>query len=228
MNGTPSEDLLRRHEKMHEEDADLVYAFAELHYTGFESFEQFKELCQRHGLKLTAEFPNEHMRWVWVAPDGLKLSSSKAPFDGEEGYLSYTHIRGPAGAAEHLFNDIAETAEYIKGEFQPLQTDDGEEIVSLWDVREKPNRSTKQEATKTKKEARLSKSPDKVECGACGYPMAYVRFEDAPGKALFNYECSYCDEEGTVEVRDANPGTKKGTFTHGAATVPDAEPRGGS
>jgi len=136
MNGEPSPQLLERYRAARAEDGDLEYATAELHYTCFESCEAFREVIVRHGLQLVAECPDEHYQWLWAAPDGLKLRTAKAPFEGDDGYLSYTYIRGPAGGAERLFEDVAETAEYIKGEFQPLHTDEGEEIVSLWDIRE--------------------------------------------------------------------------------------------
>jgi len=127
-------DLEKRAKALHEEDEELEYAEAELHYTEFESYSHFKDLTRRHGLKLTAESPDAHFSWLWVAPDGLTLAAHKAPFEGEDGYLSYTHIRGPAGAAERLFIDIAATTTYLKGEFSPLTLDCGEVVLSLNDL----------------------------------------------------------------------------------------------
>lgn len=123
-----------RNRLLKDEHEDIEYAEGELHYTGFDSHESFRDLTERHGLKLTAEFPGNHFQWAWVAPDGLTLRTSKAPFNGESGYLSYTFVRGPAGAAESLYRDIIDSSQYIKGEFQELTTDSGEPIVSYWDL----------------------------------------------------------------------------------------------
>lgn len=56
--------LRDRNDLLHDEVADLEYAEGCLHYTDFASYENFHELAERHGLKLTAECPENHYRWV--------------------------------------------------------------------------------------------------------------------------------------------------------------------
>lgn len=129
----------KRLELLQAPDDDLDYAEAELHYTGFESCEAFEEFTRRHGFRLTVECPNSHFSWVWVAPDGMTLKTHRAPFEGREGYLSYTFLRGPAGAAESVFDDLVNSANYIKGEFSPLTVDDGEVLLTLDDARPDPD-----------------------------------------------------------------------------------------
>jgi hypothetical protein len=126
---------------------DLEFAFAELHYTSFEDAETFHELRRRHGLKRAdwqaVETQATARSYAWEADDGLVLFTNADPVagthpnddaTGREGYCSYVSIDGPAAAAEALFRDIVETAERIKGEFQPLTTDDGDEIASYWSI----------------------------------------------------------------------------------------------
>lgn len=134
------------------EELDMEFAFGELHYTDFESQEAFEALTERHGLEYIGDSPEDGpgaTRHLWAATDGLSLWTAKDPTkermrevmtaEGTEprdatGYASYLFVDGPAGAAEMLYRDVIETAGYIKGEFKPLQTRDGEEIVSYWEV----------------------------------------------------------------------------------------------
>ena len=133
-------DARRRFEKLHAEDDDLEYAEAELHYTHFASLDDFAAFCDRHGLKYTAECPNAHHRHVWVAPDGCTLQTHRDPADPAErhapGYLSYTAVRGPAGAVEALLRDLVESCSSLKGEFSPLTTDTGDVLLSAQEYRQ--------------------------------------------------------------------------------------------
>ena len=133
-------DLQRRFEKLRDEPDDLDYAEAELHYTGFASLDDFRAFCERHGLKYTAECAEGAHRHFWVAPDGCVLQTHRDPADPREqddpGYLSYTAVRGPAGAVEALLRDLVESCSYLKGAFSPLTTDSGDVLLSPYEYRE--------------------------------------------------------------------------------------------
>jgi len=131
--------LQQRLETYRNEPDDIEYAEAELHYTAFDTLDDFLDFCGRHGLKLTLERPDAHYAYTWVAPDGCTLHTHHAPHeprDGHgEGYLSYTFVRGPAGAVESLTRDLVESCSYLKGHFSPLTTDGGEVLFSPHDRR---------------------------------------------------------------------------------------------
>ena len=133
-------DLQQRFEKLRDEPDDLEYAEAELHYTRFASLDDFHAFCERHGLKYTAESAKGAHRHFWVAPDGCTLQTHRDPADPAErhdpGYLSYTAVRGPAGAVEALLRDLVESCSYLKGEFSPLTTDSGDVLLSPYEYRE--------------------------------------------------------------------------------------------
>lgn len=123
----------------------MMGAFAELHYTDFGDVETFESLADRHGLKYIGRdvaagpgatcflYSDGDSLELWMASDPTTGEHRDKP-DPETGYASYTFIRGPREKAERLFRDVIDTAPYIKGEFQPLQTEDGDEIVSYWDI----------------------------------------------------------------------------------------------
>ncbi|WP_226043537.1 hypothetical protein [Natrinema sp. DC36] len=135
------------------EESDTTFAFAELHYTDFGDGETFRDLAREHGLEYTGQHPQAApgaTSHQWTATDGLSLWTAEDPTrertesvitaDGREerdktGYASYLFIEGPAAAAESLFRDVVKSAVYIKGEFQPLQTTEGEFIASYTDNR---------------------------------------------------------------------------------------------
>ena len=127
---------------------EIEFATSNLHYTDFGDVETFDALTERHGLRpVGAELFEQAPASVnhgWAADDGLMLFTNANPVagthpnaqaTGREGYCSYLTVDGPAGAAEMLFRDVVDMATYIKGEFSPLTTDDGEQIVSYWDIR---------------------------------------------------------------------------------------------
>ena len=133
-------DLRRRFEKIGDEPDDLDYAEAELHYTDFGSLDEFRGFCERHGLTYTAERAGAHYQHVWVAPDGCTLKTHRDPADPREqddpGYLSYTAVRGPAGAVEALLRDLVESCSHLKGAFSPLTTDSGDVLLSPYEYHE--------------------------------------------------------------------------------------------
>lgn len=123
-------------------DPDATVA-AELHYTAFADTDVFVALVQRHGLDY-AGTTNDHLPgpgatpFVWGKNHGtdeqVLLATGCHPVTGEfhaggyreEGYASYLYLAGPAYAAEPLYQDVHETAEYMKGEFQPLAPVEGD------------------------------------------------------------------------------------------------------
>jgi len=124
----------------------MVQAKAELHYTAFEDGAAFRELLDRHDMhyagerQSAVEFNGETVSGVhvWCGED-VHMTTKCDPIDGEHlndladgapGYASYVTVVGEVTAAEALFRDIVETAEWIKGEFDPLTTEDGETIAS--------------------------------------------------------------------------------------------------
>jgi len=133
-------DLQRRFGKLRDEPEELEYAEAELHYTDVASLDDFRAFRERHGLKYTAECAEGAHRHFWVAPDGCVLQTHRDPADPREqhdpGYLSYTAVRGPAGAVEALLRDLVESCSYLKGAFSPLTTDSGDVLLSPYDYRE--------------------------------------------------------------------------------------------
>lgn len=126
-------------------------AKAELHYTRFADAAAFIELRDRHGLEyagqnVTAELSDGHVTGVhaWCGED-LHLFTTCDPIDGDHagiagdkdpGYASYVTVVGERNAAEAVFRDVVEQAEYIKGEFDPLTTESGDVVVSLHDYDE--------------------------------------------------------------------------------------------
>ena len=127
---------------------EIEFATSNLHYTDFGDVETFDALTERHGLRpVDAELFEQAPTTVnhgWAADDGLMLFTNADPEDptdpnehnDQRGYCSYLSIDGPAAAAESLFRDVVDTATYIKGEFSPLTTDDGDQIVSYWDIQD--------------------------------------------------------------------------------------------
>ena len=124
----------------------MVQAKAELHYTTFEDGATFRELLDRHDMHYAGarqpatEFNGDPVSGVhvWCGED-VHMTTKCDPIDGEHlddlacgdpGYASYVTVVGEVTAAEALFRDVVETAERIKGEFDPLTTEDGEIITS--------------------------------------------------------------------------------------------------
>jgi len=124
-------------------------ATAELHYTDLGDAETFDELRRAHGLqRLCSSCTGDGTRTHgWKSADtGVELFTDCDPAEAsfekgserEPGYCSYTTVRGPVAAVESLYRDVVESATYIKGEFQPLTTGDGEVVVSLDEARPDP------------------------------------------------------------------------------------------
>ena len=125
-------------------DPDTIVA-AELHYTTFADAAAFASLTHRHGLEYAGVTEDlSATPFVWGKNLGeseqLLLATGCHPVTGEfhaggyreEGYASYIYIAGPAYAAEPLYQDIRETADRIKGEFQPLApVEDGPEYETI-------------------------------------------------------------------------------------------------
>jgi len=126
---------------------------AKLHYTKFPDPDTFAELVHRHGLEYAGidrdGFPGTPFLWgknpgtdeqvilatachpITTERFGLPRTKNEGEIicreQDEEGYASYLYLAGPAYAAEPLYQDVHETAELIKGEFQPLGPVDHDE-----------------------------------------------------------------------------------------------------
>ncbi|MFC4437462.1 MULTISPECIES: hypothetical protein [Natrialbaceae] len=120
-------------------------AKAELDLTDFGTKETFQKLLDKHGLEYSGvelptelegvELPGVH---VWSGEE-VRIHTTCNPLTGEHttieatqdlGWASFVTIMGEEKAAADLYCDVLCTAKNVKGEIDPLMTDNGRVIAS--------------------------------------------------------------------------------------------------